>query len=122
MDTAKRYFTRLGVDEINDCNTVSNVHRICKQLQPVQLTHLDEEYEAQIIEPIRSIPVSCSQTFIELNHTLWTQLDNNEWLYVAPKSDVLTVLCSKHEPTDIKVLGTGKLQLILCARPMEVGS
>jgi hypothetical protein len=109
MDTAKRYFTRLGVDEINDCKTVSNVHRMCKQSQPVQLTHLDEECEALMIEPIRSIPDSCSQRIIELNHTLWTQLDNNEWLYVTPKSDVLTVLCLKLEPTDIKLLGTGKL-------------
>jgi len=29
----------------------------------------------------------------------------------CPKSDVLTVLCSKHEQTDVKLLGTGKLQL-----------
>ena len=77
----------------------------------MQLTHLDEECEAQLIERMRYISSSCSQRIIELNHTLWTQLDNNEWLYVAPKPDVLTVLCSKHEPTDIKLLGTGKLQL-----------
>jgi hypothetical protein len=64
MDTAKWHFTRLGVDEINDCKTLSNVHRICKQSQPVQLTHLDEECEAQMIEPIRSIPASCSQSII----------------------------------------------------------
>jgi hypothetical protein len=32
-------------------------------------------------------------------------------LYVAPNLDVLTVSCSKHEPTDVKLLGTGKLQL-----------
>jgi len=77
----------------------------------VQLTHLDEECEAQMIDPIPNIPASCSQRIVELNHTLGTQLDNNEWLYVAPKSDVLTVLCSKHEPTDVTILGTGKLQL-----------
>jgi len=32
-------------------------------------------------------------------------------VYVAPKPTVLTVLCSKHEPTDVKLLGTGKLLL-----------
>ena len=64
-----------------------------------------------MFEPIRSIPASYSQRSVELNHTLWTQLDNNEWVFVGPKSDVLTVLCSKHEPTDVKLLGTGKLQL-----------
>jgi hypothetical protein len=84
MDTAKRYFTRLGVDEINECKTVSKTHKVCKQTQPVQLTHLDEECEAQMIEPIRSIPTSCSQRIVELNHNIWTQLDNNEWFFVAP--------------------------------------
>ena len=64
-----------------------------------------------MIEPIRSIPGLCYQRIVELNHTLWTQVDKNEWLYVAPKSGVLTVLCSKHEPTDAKLLGAGKLQL-----------
>jgi hypothetical protein len=42
---------------------------------------------------------------------LWTQLDRNEWLFVAPTFDVLNVLCSKHEPTDVKLIGTGKLHL-----------
>jgi len=37
--------------------------------------------------------------------------DGNEWLFVTITSDVLTVLCSKHEPMDVKLLGTGKLQL-----------
>ena len=30
MDTAKWYFTRLGVDEINDCKIVSRVRRVWK--------------------------------------------------------------------------------------------
>lgn len=91
MDIAKWYFTKLGVVEINKCKIVKAC-KVCKQTQLVQLTHLDEECEAQMIQPIRSIPASCSQRIVELNHTLWTQLDNNEWLYGAPKSDALTVL------------------------------
>jgi len=111
MNTAKRYFIKLGVDEIHECTTISKDLKICKQTPPVELTHLDEVCEAQMIEPIRSIPASCSQRIVELNHTLWTQLDVNGWLFVTTTSDVLTVLCSKHEPMDIKLLGTGKLQL-----------
>ena len=37
--------------------------------------------------------------------------DNNEWLYVAPRPDVLTFLCSKQEPSGIEIVGTGKLIL-----------
>jgi len=32
-------------------------------------------------------------------------------LYVAPRPDALTVLCSKQEPSDIETVGTGKLIL-----------
>ena len=67
-------------------------------------------------EPIGSIPASCSQRIVDLNHMLWKQLDGNEWLFVTPTSDVLTLLCSKHEPMDVKLLGTGKLQLNLMCR------
>ena len=97
LDTSKRYFTGLKVDEVHECKAINKVLKINKQTQPVQLTHLDEVCEAQIIEPIRSIPASCSQRIVDLNHTLWTQLDGHEWLFVAPTSDVLTVLCSKHK-------------------------
>jgi hypothetical protein len=73
MDTAKRYFAGLGTEEMNLCKVVSKTHKVWKQTQPVQLTHLDEECEAQMLQPIRSIPASCSQGIVELNHTLWTQ-------------------------------------------------
>jgi hypothetical protein len=111
MDTAKRYFTRLGMNELNVCKIVSKMHKVCRQNQPVQLTHLDEVCEAQMIETIRSIAASCSQRIVELNHTLWTQLDHYEWIFVATTIDVLTVLCLKHEPTDIKLIGTGKVHI-----------
>ena len=38
MDTAKRYFIGLRVDEIHECNAINKVLKICKQTQPVQLT------------------------------------------------------------------------------------
>jgi hypothetical protein len=111
MDTTKRYFTRLGMIELNECKIVSKTHKFCRQTHPVQLIPLDEISEAQMIEPIRSIPASCSQRIVELNHTLWTHLDHNEWLFVAPTFAFLTVLCSKHEPTDVRLIGPGKLHL-----------
>ena len=37
--------------------------------------------------------------------------DGNEWLYVAPRPDKVTILCSKQEPTDTETEGMGKLRL-----------
>ena len=80
---------------------------VCKQNHPVQVTHLHEEYEVEMLQSVRTIPTRV----VEINQTVWTQLHDNEWLYVAPRPEVLTVLCSKREPSDIEIVGIGKLKL-----------
>jgi hypothetical protein len=85
--------------------------KVCEQKRPLQLTQVGEVCEVQMTEPIRAIPPSCSQIIVELNHTLWQQLFEDEWLFVAPVVDALTVLCVKHEPIDLTLIGTGRLQL-----------
>jgi len=111
MDVAKRYYARLKVNEIKECKIINSYHRVCKQNNPVHISQLHEECEVEMLQSVRTIPSSCSQRIAEINQTIWTQLDNNEWLYVAPRPDVLTVLCSKQEPSDIEIVGTGKLIL-----------
>jgi hypothetical protein len=64
-----------------------------------------------MLQSIRTIPSRCSQRIAEINQTIWTQLDDNEWLYIAPRPDILTVLCPKQELSDIEITGTGKLIL-----------
>jgi hypothetical protein len=83
MDTAKQYFARLRADELSSCKTISRRHSICKQTQPIQLTYRDDECEVQMLQIPRTIPSTFSQRIAELNQTIWTQLDTNEWLFVA---------------------------------------
>jgi hypothetical protein len=111
MDIAKQYYARLRADKFKECKLMINNHRLCKQNYPVQVKHVNEECEPELLQSIRSRPSSCSQRIVELNQTLWTQLNNNEWLYVAPRVDTLTVLCSGQEPSDVQIHGTGKLKL-----------
>jgi len=111
MDVAKRYYTKLKVSELKECKLISYHHRICKQTGPVQRAHLHEECEGEMLQSARTIPPSCSQRVAEINQTIWTQLEVNERLYVAPQPDVLPILCSKQEPSDIEIARTGKLKL-----------
>jgi hypothetical protein len=111
MDVAKRFYARLKVNEIKDCKVINSHYSVCKQSNPVQITHLHEECEVEMLQSVRAIPSSCSQRIAEINQTIWTQLGDNEWLYVAPRPDILTVLCPKQESSDIEITGTGKLIL-----------
>jgi len=77
MNTAKKYFARLRADELTNCKSISGRHRVCRQTQPLHLTHLDDECEAQMLQAVRTIPSTCSQRIAELNQTIWTKLDNN---------------------------------------------
>jgi hypothetical protein len=53
MDTAKQYFARLRADELTNCKSISSRHRVCKQTQPLRLTHLDDECEAQMLQAVK---------------------------------------------------------------------
>jgi hypothetical protein len=49
MDIAKQYYARLKADEIKECKLISSYHRICRQYNPVQITHLHEECEVEML-------------------------------------------------------------------------
>lgn len=91
MDVAKQYYARLKVDEIKECKLINSYHRVCKQNNPVQVKHLCEECEVEMHQSIRTILYSFSQRIAEINQTIWTQLEDNEWSYVAP-----TTRCTHH--------------------------
>ena len=80
MDVSKRYYARLKDSELTECKLISSHYRVYKQNNPMQLTHLHEECEVEMLQSIRTIPSSCSQRIAEINQTVWTQLDD-EWLY-----------------------------------------
>jgi hypothetical protein len=45
MDVAKWYYARLKANEIKECKLLNSHYRVCKQNNPVQITHLHEECE-----------------------------------------------------------------------------
>jgi hypothetical protein len=90
MDINREYYARLMVDDFKECELINNSHQLCKQNYPVQVKHLGE---AELLQSIRSIPI-CSQRMVELNQALWTKIQENEWLCVAPRVDTLTALFS----------------------------
>ena len=112
MDIAKRFYSKLTESDLSKCKKINMYWRVCKQMYPILSTHLHEECEAKMLQPIRKIPSDCSVRVAILNQTLWTQLDNNEWLYVSARPESITILCEKQDPVDVVINGTGKLKLV----------
>jgi len=63
MDVAKRYYARLKVNEIKECKLISSHYRVCKQNSPVQITHLHEECEVEMLS-WPSTYIQCIMQFI----------------------------------------------------------
>jgi hypothetical protein len=55
MDTEKQYFARLKANELRNCKSISSRRHVCRQTQPLQLTHLDEECVALMLHSVRTI-------------------------------------------------------------------
>jgi hypothetical protein len=77
MDTAKQYYAKLREGKITECKSITLRHRVCKQHNPVQLTHLHEECEIEMLQSLRAIPGSCSQRIAVISQIIWTQIIMN---------------------------------------------
>jgi hypothetical protein len=97
MDIAKQYYARLRVHEFKECKLMATNHRLCRQHYPVQVKHVNEECEAELL-----------QLFSEDSRTEPNAVDS-----VAPVVDTLTVLCSGHEPSDVQIQGTYEYNIII---------
>jgi hypothetical protein len=59
----------------------------------------------------KTLPSSCEVSYVQITHTVWTQVSDNEWIYYTPGVDSLTVLCADRNPVDIPLKGAGKLKI-----------
>jgi hypothetical protein len=68
--------------------------------------------ETTLLHPSTTkIPSSCEHTFFRLSQTLWILLHmSNQWLFVTPQTETLTVLYL-HETVTLKLHKEGKLTL-----------
>jgi hypothetical protein len=73
---------------------------VCKQNQPLLSSHLHDNCVVKLLQPRSNIPQSCDKRIVEIYNSVWTQLDNNEWIYFVPSSESMTLetLRTRFEP------------------------
>lgn len=108
IDESKRQYAKLSSEQLK-CKELTKNRRLCRQSFALLSTFDHEECEAKLLQPIREIPEDCVRRIVALNQSIWTHLNNNEWLYVVPKEEGLTILCGKEAPKDLLMRGVGKI-------------
>jgi hypothetical protein len=112
LDITKQFYVRLDQSDLMMCRRMTSNKLVCKQSFPLQISHSTSDCEAQLLQPIRSVPDSCHQRILELKDTLWIPLKDNSWIFVAPTLDHINVICAKQNPTEIELKGSGTLTFL----------
>jgi hypothetical protein len=112
-DVMRSKYGMMNYQELQACLMRNEISYVCKETLPV-LTYIpNEDCEATLIHPsMLSLPKQvCEQGLLNLENTYWIPLHlNNDWLYVAPKTEIFTVLCGSMK-FQLTLQNRGKLYL-----------
>jgi hypothetical protein len=111
FERARQYYFLSTERELSLCKAISKNSFVCSQEHPLLFSHSVDSCVIKMLQPRSSIPKECDTRLVHLIHTLWTPLQNNSWIYFAPTTDTLTVLCKSGPPMDISIIRIGKLSI-----------
>ncbi|KAJ8886868.1 hypothetical protein PR048_013080 [Dryococelus australis] len=82
-------------NKFEKCKIISKTSLICKQMFPLISTYDNGECEVKLLRDPRVLPSDCNKHI-----TLWIPLTDNEWSYVSPQEEIITIICNNAEPFD----------------------
>ena len=110
-DQTKQYYFGMTEGQLAECKTIKPREYVCKHQRTLLSTAVTNSCAVMMLQRKDTIPPSCDMRVVRFPHTVWIQLRNNTWIYFAPHSDTLTIVCPNGNPIDITVRGTGKLYI-----------
>jgi hypothetical protein len=112
-DKMRGQFGKMNFEELRTCHMVNELTHVC---QDKMLSNYipGEDCEASLLHPSSQLIPSevCEIKMISLCHTYWIPLQqSNQWLYIAPTDEKVTVLCDDNIPIYVHATNRGKLLL-----------
>jgi len=65
----------------------------------------------QLLMERKIIPGSCEVHYVQVTNTVWTQINDNEWIYHVTRIESMTILRAGPDPVVIPVKGTRRLSV-----------
>ena len=72
---------------------------------------MQEERAVRLLNEHRTLPSSCELHYVQLTHTVWTQITDIEWIYYVPRRDIIIIFCADRDPVDVPLKGVGRLSI-----------
>jgi hypothetical protein len=101
VDNTRQYYYFSSEIELQQCKELTKHRYVCRQDKPLLSSLVQEECTVRLLKVWKTLPESCEVNFVQLTHTVWTQVSDNEWIYYTPEVDSMTVLCADRNPVDI---------------------
>ena len=111
IDRARHYYYFSSDQELQDCKETAKLKYVCKQNKPLLSSLTQEECAVRLLKERKNLPDSCEVHYVQLTNTVWTQINDNEWIYYVPRRDSMTILCTGQDPVDIPLKGAGRLSV-----------
>jgi hypothetical protein len=108
IDQAKQYYFSMTEGQLTECKTIKPRQYVCKHQRTLLSVAVVDSCAVMMLQRKDTLTPICDTRVVRFSHTVWTQLRNNTWIYFAPHSDTLTILCPNGKPIDVTVRGTGK--------------
>lgn len=112
VNSLRSQFGKMSTNELAGCFQPNALHKVCKADVPIFSYIPDVDCEMTLIHPTSNkIPESCEVRVVKLLKTYWIPLRmSNQWLYVTPEPEVLSVLCNENVK-QVDILKRGRLTL-----------
>jgi len=111
VDDSRQYYFFSTEAALRECKKPTKDRYVCRQEYPLLSSLVQEECAVRLLKGWNGLPESCEVNLVQLTHTVWTQIYDNEWVYYTPRVDSLTVLCADRDPVEVPLRRTGKLTL-----------
>ena len=90
---------------------ITRQNYVCKKDKPLLSSLTQEECAVRLLKKRRVLPSSCEIHYVQVNHTVWTQISTNKWVCYVPGRDSMTILCADRDPVDVPLKAAGRLSV-----------
>jgi hypothetical protein len=111
MESLKRQYGKLSTNELDKCFQPNPIQKVWKENVPTLSYITGNDCESTLFHPSsQNIPLTCEVRLLKLK-TYWIPLSlSNQWLFVTPNPEKLSVICDVTKQVEIKQKGKLTLQ------------
>lgn len=112
IDNNNQHYLIISNNDFKDCKFNVKIY-VCKQKQPVYLTHNNDNCESKLLQNLNHIPSNCEVRIIKISNNIFHQLKNsNSWLFLLTNPENIVINCKHSKDTiDLKLNNLGLISL-----------